>query len=216
MRKIKTNKDKKLSTIKKGIGVMGTDSDGDFIFINLKTTSLLDKTTVKVLAEIKKEYKLPIREKRPMEMTDLEKDVYNLRKDEDRQSKLIVCHDTEHPKYKAVLNEMLKMEVVAKLCGYLDMDAMVLDEEDKEMSNWERFGIQKDNHLQLCKWMISEDGLALSLGDMNALSSEIMKLKIGKKTRGEMLIDEEITQEELLEKIKLSHEELDSENEFAE
>lgn len=179
----------KINAVKQCIGILGTDSDNDYIFINLKSRSYLDKTYNNILAQIKNNYKLPLKEKPVNRLSEIEKDIFELRREEDRKHKLILCYDTENPKYKEVENEIKKMEIIAHLVSFLDMDAIVENEEGKEINHWERFGIPKGDYLGLCKYLIAEDGLGLSEGSINLLSSEVMRMSSGEKTLGEKLLD---------------------------
>jgi len=180
---------KNVTAIKKGIGCMGKDSDGEFIFVNLKSRSALDATFNKIMAQIKQEYKLPMREKTLRDLSEIERDIYNIRTEEDMKNKLILCYKTEDPAYKETENEIKKMELVAHMVSFLDMDAIVADAEGNDITQWEWFGISAGNYLSLCKHIISEDGMYLSEDSINLLSSEIMRVNNSEKTKGEIFLE---------------------------
>ena len=211
-RKFKLKKDnKKISSIKRSIALIGEDSDGDYIFMNIKSKSFDDKNYNDLKSKIFKEIRLPVKEKRFIEMSEIEKDLYKLKKNEDSKNKLILCYDETNPKFVSIKSEIEKMEIVARLVTYFDMDALIEDEEGNEINNWQRFGIGKNNWFALCKYVMSEEGLGLSEGDMIQIQSEVNEMKIGRKTLGEKMMDNIEMENETEKAIENSVEELNKE-----
>lgn len=212
IRKFKLKRDNKgLTTIKRAIACIGQSGEGsDFIFMNIKSKSFSDETYTELSSKILSEFKLPIREKRFIEMTQLEKEVYGIRKEEDKQSKMVICYDETNIKFKSMKNKLEKYDIVAQLITYFDMDALVIDENGKEINHWERFGIAQNDWFKLCEYIISEDGLGLSEGDINLISSEIRRMKLGEKTQGEKFLEVLEKEDELIREIEEEEEKLET------
>lgn len=189
VRKLKIKKNR--NAIKNKIAVIGTDSENEYIFQHIKTRSFLDKTFNSIMSNVRQKYKLPKILKKSSQLSKDELKLFEISGIDLEDNKFVERYNTEDPKFKEVENEIKKLEIIAQIVSYFDMDAKIYDEDDNEMTYWEAYGVNKNDYLGLCKYLISEEGLGISEASLNIASSEIARLNSGEQTLGEKLLEQQ-------------------------
>lgn len=191
LRKFKLKSNKNKSVVKQRIILLGRTQDNEPIFMHAETKSVLDAEYNKALSKLYNEVKLPIREKRPIELRAEEKELYNMRDESDRQSKMIVVYDETNPEFISKKNETEILRTLIYLVSFFKMDETVEDDNGNEITHWEDWGLnKKDGLLAVAKFIADkEKGLGMSEKEIIELQKEIEALKSGKLTMGEYLLD---------------------------
>lgn len=207
MRKIKPTK--KLSTVKRAILLLGYDGEtNEPIMVNGKTRSYLDPNASKAEAELFKSLKLPKKALKVGHMTQEQKDLYSLNNKDNDASTLIMVHDTESPEYVKAQGELIKIRMAVKIVTFFDMDLHNEYEDGTKVTGWNEFNLKKGDYLGMAKYLIQDDGLALSEEHLNDLWAEIDNMRNGLETDGNSIyktmllqMEEEDRQKEALEKV---------------
>jgi len=189
VKKFKQKKTK--SVIKRAIAIMGFDSDKTPILIHIKSRSFMDKTYNATMSKIKALYNLPMIEKPINSFSNIEREVLNLRKDQDSKNRLFMCYNTESEKYKEIENELIKMQIAANITASFDMEQKI-DLEGEEVNHWERWNIPEGDYIELCKFLIKDEkdgGFNLSQGSIGILTREIELMFTGEKTQGDLYLE---------------------------
>lgn len=192
VKKFKLNTKKKQNAVKRGIIIIGVDGETqEHIYMNAKTTSAINKPYNSMISKIYDTYKIPKKLKNISMLNKEEKELFDMLGQEIKNETFFTIYDDTNPKYKEVATEIKTMKVFADAIACFDMDALNPDEDDddKEITHWERFKIQKGNWFALLKFLINEDtGLGLNLANIQLIINEMKDLKIGNPTLAEKIL----------------------------
>jgi len=181
---------KKESFVKRGVILIGYDDEKNPILIEAKTKGLLDKNVLECELEIYKNFQLPVKTVPQAMMSDAEKKVYEIEKTKGKILKTIMRYDETDPKFQKVKNDISTRKLVSEFVGYFDMDAKVEDTEGNEIDSWERWGIKDRTLYGLVEFMIDDkNGMGLSDIEIQNIIEEVSLLRMGKKTKGQSLLD---------------------------
>lgn len=199
VRKFKMKANGKKSVTKSKIIFIGETSDFEPIFMTAETKSVLDDNYNKALAELYKTAKLPTREKTINELNSTEKELYNIRDEEFKKTKMLVVYDETNPEFISKKSEIETLKTLILLASYFKMDALVETEDGKEITHWEDWGLNpKIGLLGLAKFLADKvNGLGLSDAEIGYITEEIDRMKKGQQTWGELILQNIQSKEEL-------------------
>ena len=190
VRKFKMKANGKKSVTKSRIIFIGETQDFEPILMTTETKSVLDTSYNKAIADLYSEIKLPKKVKLLSQYTKDEKTLIESCDDADK-SKMITLYDETHPEFVSKKAEVETLKTLILLASYFKMDALVEDENGKEITHWQDWGLDpKIGLLGVAKFLADkENGLGLSDEEIGYITNEIDRMKKGQKTWGELLLE---------------------------
>lgn len=190
---MKSNRGKKLTKTKPV--VIGFTEEGEPIIITAQTRGMLDINLNLALQQIYTEYKLPKKAKPFFQLTKEEQDLLKSCGVEQENNSFVTIIDKESKEYIENKTKIEALSAVVSYISYLKMDAQEVElENGNKISHYEDFNLNPSiSLLNLAKWFIDkENGLGINDNDIvEYLQKEIIRLKQGENTLGEMYVNPE-------------------------
>ena len=218
--KLKSNKNK--NVVKQRVIYLGETQDNEPIFVHAETRSILDSEYNKALSKLHEEIKLPFKVKLLTQYSKEEQSLINSLEGGVDTNKLITMYDDTNPEFISKKNEIEILKTIIYLVSFFKMDETVEDENGKEVTHWEDWGInKKDGLLAVAKFVADkEKGLGMSEKEVIELQKEIEQLKAGRMTKGEWILENSADKDSLkkdvmieLDKIKEELKEVEDDGE---